>query len=493
MSDETVSMSVLIRILTEQVGEQKASDILAQTKSAQADLGQENEKLSQSTIKLSEHSREQYRLFGELNRIVPGLGEALRGLSELGINPVIATLGLVAVGFMEAKKAIGEWNAEMDAAGEAAAKSDFTDGIQARITVLNSAVVAAQAYADKEHQILTDETDIAGALRQTIAMTAALAAARGQQAEAEHALNLAKIAESEGAGTISKAQAIEQNAAENQRYEKEQFDNKQKEEAAKLQAEKDALAKAEAIQPISEQAVAEANLSASEQRSKFNDAKTIADKYKNPEDVAKVMEPLTKAADEAAKILEGFQGKLADAKFREDAASVEMYTGYVSQAQATSDQANAAVRNQQQIIARNIAASSPEVDAHIRMVEAVAKHTEERSLANADEIARLKTAIPAEQATQTATAPAQAAAEAARQAAIGAKQTTELTSQGRVDIAKYQRAAQEDNSAEMLAALKDLYAASYGHIEVTKALKVDNAKLWEAIRELQSQHTIGQR
>jgi hypothetical protein len=475
-------------------GAQQASDAIADVnKSAKstaegtAALSDQNKILGETTLKMSEGQREQYRLFSELDRLLPGLGQAMHGLSILGINPIIGSLTLLGLGFVGVKNAIGEFNKSLDEAGEAAAKSDFIDGINARNNALSAAIVAMQAYADKEAEILSSEQSLAGELQQEIALTAALAGARGQQAEATHTLNEAQIALSVASGKMTPSEGIAARADEAKRYEAEQFANKQKKDADELAAKQTALAAATDRQPALDDAKAQADANALAAKAKFEQAKKDAEALDTPEKRMARLAPLNAAIDaahaETDSALESLTGDIMcgmmPSQIKADRRALEDRQREEHAATAPRD---LELHRQAQVVS----ASSPEAAARLQQAEDAAKAADDRATKNAEEIAKLRGEIPQEKATTAATAAPESAAETARQQAIQAKETADLINQGKKDIEDYNRDAAKGDIPGMLAALKDLLAALTGQADVISALHTDIRTVQAKIKDLQS-------
>jgi DNA repair exonuclease SbcCD ATPase subunit len=126
MTDNDKSLNILIRILTEQVGSEKAEDVLAAIKKesvnatdAAANLTRETEKQAESTTKLTGLHRELRSALVAIAGQSPVTGAAL-GSAFLG--PVGAIIGAIAL-FREAKKALDDYNKDLDEDAAAAAES----------------------------------------------------------------------------------------------------------------------------------------------------------------------------------------------------------------------------------------------------------------------------------------------------------------------------------------------------------------------------------
>lgn len=115
---------LVIEILTKYIGADQAQQVAADLERispATADVGKETAKTSEEGFKWTGRMREQRILFSELNRLVPGLGESLRGLATMGFNPLIGVALLVGSAIYYAKKELADYNKELDAIGTDAA------------------------------------------------------------------------------------------------------------------------------------------------------------------------------------------------------------------------------------------------------------------------------------------------------------------------------------------------------------------------------------
>jgi len=438
---------------------------------------------SDSTFKLSERSREQYRLFGELNRIVPGLGENLRGLSMLGFNPLIAVASMAAYGLYEAKRALDGFNKSLDASGEAAAKSDFIDGIQARIDALNALIDATQDYVDKEAEVLRVEQDIAAALQEQLQLLAAIEAARHQSTQAQKGLAEAKVGLAEQEGKITPAQAIEQKADIERQFNLKEYHDKIAANNDKLGAQQMALAAAQIFQPIFDNLKKVADANAADAKGKFNAAES---QLKSPEQNAAKLKSLADALDVAAKELEKQKGIAAEVAWGGSPETIAYQNSQVAAAQASLDAANNAVALQQKVIAQATAGTSPEARAQLRHIEDDAKEADARALKNAQDINKLTTQVTAMQSEMAATGPIAAGTIATQQTTVTTKEETELIKQGRADITKYTKAVEEGNPQQQLKLLEDLFNAIKGHANVTAALQVNVGAVLAQIAELEA-------
>jgi hypothetical protein len=107
MADSDKTLQVLIEVLTRQVGPDKAAEILKATEqatisttTATTELGEATEKTAGHTKLLNHEGLEMRRLFSELDRILPGLGEATRAIFHPSmLSGMMAAVAGVVAGF----------------------------------------------------------------------------------------------------------------------------------------------------------------------------------------------------------------------------------------------------------------------------------------------------------------------------------------------------------------------------------------------------------
>ena len=152
-------------------------------------VGTESEKAAEKVKLFSGEGREMHRVIGELNRISPLLGEALR----VAMHPVGGTIAAAIGLFVLMKEHIKEVNKELDDMAEAAAKPEFLEGIRAKQAALREAADAAQDYAQHIADIAASETTVTAQLTAQLALQKSIDEARSAQANAEESLAQAKI------------------------------------------------------------------------------------------------------------------------------------------------------------------------------------------------------------------------------------------------------------------------------------------------------------
>ncbi|MEI8288669.1 MAG: hypothetical protein WCH99_04305 [Verrucomicrobiota bacterium] len=197
--------------LERQIGKAKAlkqdySGLDAQLKTIRGSLDEHKKGLedsSNATEGLNKHVEGSRMLFGELDRIVPGLGHAIHAAFS---GPVGAAFGLAAVVY-EVKHALDETSAALDEMGAKAAEHDFLPGIEAKLEVLRNAVGAAASYANKLADIKNGEHGVAEELTKQLALDQAIERARASLISAEKGLAIAQIQKKESLGQMDPEQA----------------------------------------------------------------------------------------------------------------------------------------------------------------------------------------------------------------------------------------------------------------------------------------------
>jgi len=118
MADSAKILEVLLRLnVIGQADVKAANDLLDNTKDTTADFRKETEKATDATEQYNIHGRAQFLLFSEINRIVPGLGEAMHAAFAGPLGPII----LVGIAIAAAKNALDSYNQSLDKMGESAA------------------------------------------------------------------------------------------------------------------------------------------------------------------------------------------------------------------------------------------------------------------------------------------------------------------------------------------------------------------------------------
>ncbi len=455
---------------------------------AAADLGKEFDKTGEHMTQFGSKGREIYILFAELNRLIPGLGDSLRSLNAVGLNPVIATLSLVALAFYESKKAITDWNKSLDDSAAAAADPTFLDGINARITVLAQAKTAAEEYAQKEAAVAVGEQTIATALQNQLQYMAAIEQARGQQTQAQKALALAKIGQAETEGNLTPSQAIEQRAGVEKEFAAREFTEKQQAATDKFQTGQLNLFVAKQVQPLLDSVKTAADSRATQAEAKFRQAQEDAKKFEKPEDVKAAMKPLEDAVATAQQRVHEEQinvsrsGLMPEQNARDKAA--------LASAQQQLGNAQKAAEGMQDHIRQLQRESGESAKENLGRLKGTADLADKKAQEGLDAIAKLQSEVEQQGKIISGTGPLSASTQNAQQQTISTTETTGLEKQAREDVEKYHRDIASGNFKDALAVLQDLNNALAGHAEVlqyVQGLGVNVSQLHAAISELKTE------
>jgi hypothetical protein len=250
------------------------------------------------------HGREMHKLVGELDRIIPGVGLALK----VAFNPAALGIGATVLIIEQAKRALEEYNKKLDEIGEAAAKADFASGIQAALDVARDATAEQEKYLHNLHEIEKGEHGVAVQLNNQLQLIAAIEAAKQAQAEADKTLALAKLKEDQVTGRISESDAIIEKGEIEKKYMREKRaaeDRKfQEEQSVREKAVGDADGKQADLNR--RQAIAEAALEKA--RAEKARATKDRDELATPENLKKASD----AAEEAARKVELAKRRLAE-------------------------------------------------------------------------------------------------------------------------------------------------------------------------------------
>jgi hypothetical protein len=141
-------------------GEETVTPAAQKTTNAIADLGTESTKTGGKIEELSGHGRELHRVASLMNHILPGSGEAIKGIAHSSDGTALALIGMVAV--MEITiEAFHRMEAGAKAADESLAKSLSEGGM------VNAINAQAKAWEDAElsqdqyfHNIIANEDDM---------------------------------------------------------------------------------------------------------------------------------------------------------------------------------------------------------------------------------------------------------------------------------------------------------------------------------------------
>ncbi|HEV2329372.1 MAG TPA: hypothetical protein VGY56_11355 [Verrucomicrobiae bacterium] len=201
MSDESKNLEFKITAAYDGSGPKKAADDFEAVGDAAkkasgtgTDFGETLEGVAKRAEGVSGESREMYRIFSELNRIAPGLGESLRA----AMTGPLGAASLLVLGLYEAKVALEEYEKALDnILGE-----DLTAGIDkanllavAYNGIAEAVQKANEQFNSAEAQTSRAEKNIAGQLTFT-----------KQLIDAEKALALQRLENAKANGQISEAE-----------------------------------------------------------------------------------------------------------------------------------------------------------------------------------------------------------------------------------------------------------------------------------------------
>lgn len=144
------------------------------------------------------------KLTRELSAEFPLAGMAAR----LMINPIAGAFTAAIAIFGFAKKALDDWNKELDEAGERAKKADFAEGIQKMAEAVQAQASAAREHADALAHLKTEEQEFQDKLSASIALLEARYAAEQKVANAAKGLALESINADVSTGRMSPTEAI---------------------------------------------------------------------------------------------------------------------------------------------------------------------------------------------------------------------------------------------------------------------------------------------
>ena len=312
-AERTKALSAEMGVIT--VSAKEADKILAQTGDTAAKAGEKIEESASQAKKHAGAGREMHRVFGELNRIVPGLGEVMKAAfhpDHIGIiGSLLAFEGLKAV--LEDIKAVENIKLA-DFTGDKAAVDAVRDSYE-------KARVAAQNFFDEERRISGAGMTAQEVAKRQIENSNNIFKAQEQFAAAQKKLNEAFVEQNEKAGVITHEEALAEKFALDVEYTKKKIQLDEQAAAAELAAKQQQLEteRAQLAKAQADQTTDEANATAAEA------AKVKHDKQKetakaNIESAQKTLEELGKS-----------HGNIIEGKFNDETAAQldEYYQKYV--------------------------------------------------------------------------------------------------------------------------------------------------------------------
>jgi hypothetical protein len=156
MADSDRTLQVFIDILTREVGEKRAKEILAEASQGTADLRDETNRATDTTEQFNIKGRAQFLLFSEMNKILPGLGTALHAAFAGPLGPII----LVGIAIAAAKNALDGYNKSLDEMGDAAVAghAEAIQNLQTAWDDVNKSM--AKYFADMHAKAEDDPTKV---------------------------------------------------------------------------------------------------------------------------------------------------------------------------------------------------------------------------------------------------------------------------------------------------------------------------------------------
>ena len=245
MSDEAKSLEVKITTPYNGSGAKAAKNDVDNLGGSTKEFGAKTGEATEKVAEQEKHLEGSRILFGEMNRIVPGLGHALHAAFSGPVGPAIALAMVV----LEVKRSLDDANKAMDEAGEEASKGEFKSGIEALNTTLDTGRAALDAYAATIAKLAQDEITIAQALASQLELMKAIATAREAEAKAAEAAKNAETKRKVAAGEITPEKAVIDETADAVAAVKAEAARKKKETADEVAAKQAALDKANAAQP----------------------------------------------------------------------------------------------------------------------------------------------------------------------------------------------------------------------------------------------------
>jgi hypothetical protein len=239
------SLDVLIRILTERVGSEKAEQIIKDVNAATRDGSRIEDEAAKKTAFLGERKAELKRQIRELGVEFPLAGQAAR----LFLNPLAAGISLAIGGFALMKRHLDDWNRAMDEAASRNAARDFLPGIDAATAALAEGARHAAGFRDALSQIGKGSPSVTDTLDKITSKIHELEASNANLIDSKLGLTLSQINLAQTQGKLTPAQAdVARFNAQNESAQRQEA-NKRAAEAAVIGAQQQAFATASANQP----------------------------------------------------------------------------------------------------------------------------------------------------------------------------------------------------------------------------------------------------
>ena len=225
-------------------------DAAQKTTAAHNELGEETENVEKRLGGLTNEARETRHAFMELNRLFPGVGDALMGLSGDGSKTLlaVATLAVGVQTTIEAFKSYSKAAQDADEATQILQKGIMLDAVKALADAWNEAAKAEEIY---HLGIRGKDSGVSDIEKNADAVKKGFEAQK-QLFEQQKALELATINEQENAGVISHKQALAEKLKLDAEYEQARIELEQKAQAAEEAAKQTQIAQLKSLRQNAE-------------------------------------------------------------------------------------------------------------------------------------------------------------------------------------------------------------------------------------------------
>jgi hypothetical protein len=267
------------------------TDAADELKRANDQLADSVHTVSRSEAELAEHAehatishRGLHKIAGELNHVLPGLGEVMM----VAFNPVVALLVILVGLFASLKEHIQAASEEMAKMAEANINvtkiTDGTQAMEAQMETLDAAVGKADEFAVATNHIADAQKKVADNTNEAITALQTQAKYEDEEAKARQKIALDQVKLQLAAGQISEAQAEAMKSEIEGDFSREADKRKSKLETDEIAARKKEQEELTAQQiELANKKISEAGKPATAQ-STAEDAKNLAAKYKKDAD-----------------------------------------------------------------------------------------------------------------------------------------------------------------------------------------------------------------
>ena len=217
MADETLDIAIKVRTddlsKIKQTGQELKAVGQAAQEAAQKDGGASDESAKKTEF-LSLKKGALKKLVRELGHEFPIAGMAAKAM----MDPIgVAFTGAIAI-FGYAKRALDDWNSEMDKTAERNAEKDFLPGIEAKSKSLHEAAAASAEFHESLKNISAGEDEFSSKVKLAIDRLHEFVAAQAEVRNASEASEIARINLAEKQGKMTGTQAIVARAGVKERY-----------------------------------------------------------------------------------------------------------------------------------------------------------------------------------------------------------------------------------------------------------------------------------